>query len=256
MQKVERLSQMLKLLRQEGSVTVRYLSKMSGASEPTIRRDMQELLTMTELPVKRVQGGLILDVDKGSIEPMFEAKLSLMIEEKRRIAEKALEYIEDGDSVLLDSGTTALHLARLLYKREKLKVVVTDVKIAEELASFPDVETYLIAGHVRPGYYSMGGTLAQQSVKQFKVEKAFLTADAVDPEAGITNFSMFEVGVKRAIVMAGKQVILMADHSKIGKKGFVKICDLSSVDVFITSVGGNPVILKEISKLVPNLVQV
>lgn len=256
MQKVERLSRILEVLRQEGSVSVRYLAQMLEVSEPTIRRDIQELLQMTKLPVKRVHGGLILDVDKGSIEPMFEAKLSLMTEEKRKIAAKALEYVEDGDSILLDSGTTAFYLARLLHKREGLKVVVTDVKIAEELASFPGIETYVVAGRVRPGYYSVGGTLAEEAIGQFKAEKAFLTADAVNPEAGVMNFSMFEVGVKKAIVKAGKRVILLADHSKIGKKGFVKVCDLSSVDTFVTSNGGDPTLVKKISELVSDFVQV
>lgn len=249
MKKVERLSWILKEIRQEGSVSVKYLARMLGVSEPTIRRDIQELLQMTKLPIKRVHGGLILDVDKGSIEPMFETKLSLMREEKRKIAMRALEYIEDGDSILLDSGTTSFYLARLLHKRQGLKIVVADVKIAEELAGFSDIETYVIAGNVRPGYYSIGGTMAEEIIKQFKAEKAFLTADAVDPEAGVTNFSMFEVGVKRAIVKAGKQVILIADHSKIGKKGFVKVCDLSEVDIFITSKGADPELLKKISEL-------
>jgi DeoR/GlpR family transcriptional regulator of sugar metabolism len=256
MQKVDRLSYIFDVLRREGSVSVKHLKEVLGVSESTIRRDIQAFLKMTKLPVKRVHGGLILDVDKGSIEPMFEAKLSLMTKEKVKIAAKGLEYIEDGDSILLDSGTTALHLARLLHKRRGLKVIVTDVKLAEELASFSDIETYIVAGRVRPGYYSIGGTMAEQHISQFTVEKAFLTADAVDPDAGVTNSSMFEVGVKKAIVNSGKTVILLADHSKLGKRALVKVCDLSAIDVFITSIGGNPKILEAIAQKVPQLVQV
>jgi len=256
MQKVDRLSYIFDTLRREGSVSVKYLKEVLGVSESTIRRDIQAFLRMTRLPVKRVHGGLILDVDKGSIEPVYEAKLALMAKEKARIGAKALEYIEDGDSILLDSGTTSLHLARLLHRRRGLKVIVTDVKLAEELASFPDIETHIIPGHVRPSYYTIGGTMAEEYIAQFTVEKAFLTADAVDPEAGVTNSSMFEVGVKRAIVRAGKTVILLADHSKLGKRALVKVCDLSDVDVFITSSGGDPDILKAVTQKVPELVQV
>lgn len=253
---MDRLSYIFDILRREGSVSVKHLQEVLKVSEATVRRDIQAFLRMTKLPVKRVHGGLILDVDKGSIEPMYEAKLALMTKEKARIAAKALEYIEDGDSVLLDSGTTALYLARLLYKRRGLKVIVADVKIAEELARFPEIETYIIAGLVRPGYYSIGGTMAEQCISQFTVEKAFLTADAVDPEIGVTNSSMFEVGVKRAIVSSGKTVILLADHSKLGKRSLVKVCDLSAVQVFITSVGGDPEVLKAIAQKVPQLVEV
>ncbi|MBC7098267.1 DeoR/GlpR transcriptional regulator [Candidatus Bipolaricaulota bacterium] len=256
MQKVDRLSYIFDTLRREGSVSVKHLKEVLGVSESTIRRDIQAFLRMTKLPVKRVHGGLVLGVDKGSIEPVFEAKLSLMTREKARIATKALEYIEDGDSILLDSGTTALYLARLLHKRRGLKVIVADVKLAEELASFPEIETHIIAGLVRPGYYSIGGPMAEWHISQFTVEKAFLTADAVDPEMGVTNSSMFEVGVKRAIVAAGKTVILLADHSKLGKRALVKVCDLSAVDVFITSEGGDPEVLKAIAQKVPQLVEV
>lgn len=256
MRKVERLAYISDILRREGSVSVKFLSETLGVSESTVRRDIQTFLRMTKLPVKRLHGGLILDVDKGSIEPMYEAKLSLMAKEKARIAAKALEYIEDGDSIILDSGTTTLYLARLLYRKKGLKVIVTDVKLAEELASFPEIETHIIAGHVRPGYYTIGGTMAEQCLAQFRVEKAFLSADAVDPEAGVTNSSMFEVGVKRALLQVGKKVILLADHSKLGKKALIKVCDLSAVDVFITSSGGNPEILKAVAQKVPELVEV
>ncbi len=256
MKKVERLSRIIDLLRQEGSASVKYLAQAFDVSESTIRRDIQELLEMTKFPVKRVHGGLILDVDKGSIEPMFEAKLSLMIEEKRRIASAALEFIDDGDSVLLDSGTTSFYLARLLHNKQGLKVVTTDVKIAEMLANFPGVETYIIAGRIRPGYYSIGGNLAEEMISMFKVEKAFLTADAIDPEMGVTNFSMFEVGAKKRIVEAGKMVILIADHSKIGKKGFVKVCDLSDIDVFITSKGADRKFIEDLSVFIPRILEV
>lgn len=256
MQKGERLAYISETLRREGSVSLKFLAKVPRVSKSTVRRDVQTFLKMTKLPVKRVHGGLILDVDKGSVEPLYETKLSLMTQEKARIAAKALEFVEDGDSIILDSGTTSLHLARLFYKKRGLKVIVTDIKLAETLASFPEIETYIIAGHVRPGYYSIGGTMAEQCIAQFTVEKAFLTADAVDPEVGITNSFLFEVGVKQALVRAGKTVILLADHSKLGKKALIKVCDLSDVDVFITSSGGDPEILKAVAQKIPKLVEV
>ncbi len=256
MQKVNRLAYISDALRREGSVSIKRLKDVLGVSESTIRRDIQAFLRMTKLPVKRVHGGLIMDIDKGSIEPVYEAKLPFMAKEKARIAAKALEYVEDGDSIILDSGTTSLHLARLLHQRKGLKVIVTDVKLAEELASFPDIETHIICGHVRPGYYSIGGTMAEQHIAQFVVEKAFLTADAVDPKIGVTNSSMFELGVKRAIVRAGKTVILLADHSKLGKQALVKVCDLSEIDLFITSAGGDAEVIEAIRQKVHQLVQV
>lgn len=255
MQKANRLSYILDVLRQEGSVSVKYLTHALDVSESTIRRDIQELFKITQLPLKRVHSGVILNINKSSIEPMFEAKLSLMKEEKRRIAETAMEYIDDGDSIILDSGTTSFYLARLLHKRKGLKVITTDLKNAEELSTFPDIESYVIGGIMRSGYYSIGGSLAELSINQFNVEKAFLTADAVNLENGVFNFSMFEVGVKKALVKSGKEVILLADHSKLGQKGFVKVCDLSDINIFITSKGGDSKIIDGLSKIVENVIQ-
>jgi len=256
MQKVERLAYLSEMLRQNGKVLIKDLKEKMGVSEATIRRDIQVLLKMTRLPVKRIHGGVLLDVDKSGVEPLYEAKLAFMAQEKARIASKALEYIDNGDTIILDSGTTTLCLARLLHNKSGLKVIVTDIKLAEELALYPNVETYIIGGRVRAGYYTIGESWAEEQLRQITVEKAFLTADAVDPEIGITNASMFEVGVKKAILAAGKTVILLADHSKIGKRAFIKVCDLSEIDIFITSTGGDSELLKKIERKVPHLVQV
>lgn len=256
MKKAERIAQIVEKLRIEGSVTVSNLSKELRVSEPTIRRDLIEIMETIDIPVIRVHGGLILNVDKGGIEPLFEAKLSLMKEQKQKIAEKAIDFIEDGDSIMLDSGTTALYLAKLLYKKKNLKVVTVDVKIAHELSMLSNIEVYIIAGQVRNGYYSIGSTLAENTLRQFYADKAFLTADAIDPVAGVTNFSMFEVGVKRVMAESAKKIILIADHTKIGKKGLVKVCDLQSVDVFITSKGSNPELVEQLRKVIREVIEV
>lgn len=232
------------------------LSKELNVSEPTIRRDLIEILESLDLPVIRVHGGLILNVEKGGIEPLFEAKLSLMREQKQRIAQKALEFIDDGDSIILDSGTTALFLAKLLYKKKGLKVITTDIKIAHELSTLQNIDVYIIAGQVRNGFYSIGTTMAEESLKQFYADKAFLTADAIDPYIGVMNSSVFEVGVKKTVTKCAKKVILIADHSKIGKKGLIKVCDLSDVHVLITSKGTEPKLIEEISKLIPTVIEV
>jgi DeoR family fructose operon transcriptional repressor len=255
MQKVERLAYLSEMLSRNGKVSIKDLKEKMGVSEATVRRDMQAFLKLTQLPVRRIHGGILL-INKSGVEPLYEAKLAFMAQEKAKIAAKALEYIEDGDSIILDSSTTTLCLARLLHNKSGLKVIVTDIKLAEELARFPNVETYIIGGRVRVGYYTIGESWAEEQLRHITVEKAFLTADAVDPEMGITNASMFEVGVKKAILAAGKTVILLADHSKLGKRAFVKVCDLSDIDIFITSVGGDMELLKKIEQKIPQVVQV
>ncbi|ENP5380137.1 DeoR/GlpR transcriptional regulator [Salmonella enterica] len=96
----------------------------------------------------------------------------------------------------------------------KVKVICNDIKIANELGGFPHVESYIIGGLIRPGYFSVGESLALEMINAFAVERAFISCDALSIETGITNATMFEVGVKTRIIQRSREVILMADHSK------------------------------------------
>ncbi|SUG77941.1 Putative regulatory protein [Salmonella enterica subsp. enterica] len=96
----------------------------------------------------------------------------------------------------------------------KVKVICNDIKIANELGGFPHVESYIIGGLIRPGYFSVGEILALEMINAFAVERAFISCDALSIETGITNATMFEVGVKTRIIQRSREVILMADHSK------------------------------------------
>ena len=247
--KIDIIRELIDFLKKEGGISIKVAAEKFGISEITARRYINEIASMESLPVRRVRGGLILETGKGSVEFMFDTKLSMNENEKKRIALKALEFVEDGDSVLIDSGTTAFQLAKLLRGKKGLKVITVDLKVAEELGKNPDIETHIVGGAVRPGYFSIGGEITVEYLRMFKVEKAFLTADAVDPSAGITNSSMFEVHVKRAIIEAGKRVILIADHSKIGKVAFVEVAPLERIDVFITSKGADERILQRIREM-------
>ncbi len=235
--KREMINKLIEIISREGGISVGVASKTLGISEVTARRYLNELASHSSLPLKRVRGGILLDKSKKSLEYMFDLKLSMNSKEKMRIAKRAAEFVEDGDSLIIDSGTTAYYFAKFLMGKRGLKVISADVKVAEELAKNPDIETYIIGGIVRPGYFSVGGDMAVKMIKRFHVDKVFLTADAVDLEGGITNFSSFEAYLKESMISQGKKVFLMADHTKIGKVGFMKVASLESVNVFITSKG-------------------
>ena len=233
--KKEMINKLIEVISKEGGISVGVAARILGISEVTARRYLNEIVSHSTLPLKRVRGGVLLDKSKKSLEYMFDLKLSMNSKEKIRIAKKASEFVEDGDSLIVDSGTTAYYFAKFLMGKNGLKVIATDVKVAEELSKNPDIETYVIGGMVRPGYFSIGGDVAVEMIKRFHVDKVFLTADAVDLEMGITNFSTFEAHLKESMLSQGKKIFLMADHTKIGKIGFVRVAPLESVDVFITS---------------------
>ncbi len=234
--KRERFQKIMNILSQKGNASTTYLASLLGVSESTIRRDLNEIAKTNEM-VERVHGGLMLKSDKVGTELMFDLKLDKNIDQKRKIAKKALEFVEDGDSIILDSGSTCFQISKLLYQKKGLRVITADVKIAEELGKFAEVETIIIGGIVRPGYYSIGGELALEVLSKFSVEKAFLGIDAIDIKKGITNASMFEVGIKKDIIRNAKQVIAVCDHTKFGKVALAKVADLKDLDIIITDSG-------------------
>ena len=235
MSKSDHLATILNLINEKGSASVSYLSKYLKVSESTVRRYLNELSNMGL--IIRVHGGaMALKENKVSYEPMFEVKASLMLSEKKKIAEKAVEMIDEGDTIILDSGTTTYQIAKEINRKIKRRITVisVDVKVTEELGSNPNIETIIIGGKVRPGYFSIFGEYAVFMLKEFQAEKVFLSADAVHPDKGITNSSVEEVFIKKQLIDCGKKVILVADHTKFGKIALAKVCDIDAIDMIIT----------------------
>jgi DeoR family fructose operon transcriptional repressor len=154
------------------------------------------------------------------------------MEEKKKVAKLAAELVEDGDTVILDSGTTAYYLAGEMVKKRGLKIITMDVKIAEKLARYPTVQTILIGGEVRAGYFSVGGEIALKYLSEFRGDKGFLSTDGWDIN-GTYNASMFEVGIKRAIIQSSRRTFLIADHTKYGKMALIKVADIEEFEAII-----------------------
>ena len=222
--KNNRFAKILEILKTEGNASTKYLSGILQISEATTRRDLAELAGRGSSPISRVHGGAIYSLEKSGLEPMFNIKLSQLVEEKKKIARLAANLVEDGDVVILDSGTTTYYLASELVKKKGLKIITTDVKIAEKLARYPTVQTILIGGEVRAGYFSIGGEIAIRYLSEFRGDKGFLSTDGWDLN-GTYNASMFEVGIKRAIIQSSRSAFLIADHTKYGKIALIRVAD-------------------------------
>ncbi|MBA7604985.1 Glycerol-3-phosphate regulon repressor [subsurface metagenome] len=232
MNKNNRFTKILEILKTEGNASTKYLAGILQISEATIRRDLAELAGRDNFPIERVHGGAIYSLEKSGLEPMFNIKLSRLVEEKKKIARLAVNLVEDGDVVILDSGTTTYYLASELVKKKGLKIITTDVKIAEKLARYPTVQTILIGGEVRAGYFSIGGEIAIRCLGEFKGDKGFLSTDGWDL-SGTYNASMFEVGIKRSIIQSSMRTYLIADHTKYGKVALIKVADIEKFEAII-----------------------
>jgi DeoR family fructose operon transcriptional repressor len=232
MNKNKRFTKISEILKTEGNASTKYLAAILQVSEATIRRDLTELEGSGQFPVKRVHGGAIYSLEKSGLEPMFNIKLSRLMEEKKKVAKLAANLVEDGDTIILDSGTTAYYLASELVKKKGLKIVTTDIKITEKLGRYPNVQTIVIGGEVRPGYFSIGGELAIRYLSGFRGDKGFLSTDGWDLN-GTYNASMFEVGIKRSIIQSSVKTFLIADSSKYGKIALIKVADIEEFEAII-----------------------
>jgi len=234
MSQAERIQHIQNLLKEKTKASIKDLCQALGASEATIRRDINQLAEIDPC-VKRLHGGVIWENTSGNLEYKFELKLHVNQQLKKRIASALLEHIGDEDSLLLDSETTCLYIAAQLHKKEALRVVSLDIKIAEELAKYEKIESMVIGGAVRPGFYSIGETFAEEMLGHINVDKAIMSADAVHIEKGVTNYSIFEVGVKRRILETSEYPILAVDHTKFGGVPLYKIADLKRFKLIVTT---------------------
>jgi DeoR/GlpR family transcriptional regulator of sugar metabolism len=236
MKRLERMDRIMEILEKNGNASTVFLARAFNVSESSIRRDISRMLSFDRYRnTKRVHGGIVLDTDRQGLEYMFELRLGLNHTFKLALAKRASELVGDGDNILIDSGTTCLYFTQQLSCRKNVKAIVLDIKIAEELGKYGHIESSVIGGVIRPGYYTVGGINALENLEKFNAEKVFMSADAIDLEHGITNSGEFEVGVKKKIIQSGKHVYMMVDYTKMKKRTLYKVADLTAIHTLITN---------------------
>ncbi|MFD1803158.1 DeoR/GlpR family DNA-binding transcription regulator [Mixta tenebrionis] len=228
----DRIKQMLHYLWQHRHLTSQQAIELFGYAEATVRRDFHYIANRYPGMV-RGHGRIDFDDSADNKEYVFDVKKTLQGAAKREIAAFARTLINDGDCFFLDSGSTCLELAKNLTDA-RVKVICNDIKIANELGSFPYVESYIIGGLIRPGYFSVGESLALEMINAFSVACAFISCDALSLETGVTNATMFEVGVKKRLIQRSQKVILMADHTKFDTVKPHAVTTLSCIHTIIS----------------------
>jgi DeoR/GlpR family transcriptional regulator of sugar metabolism len=210
-----------------GSTHVAELAQRFGVSEMTVRRDLRALAREGKL--ERVHGGAV----NASTERPFAETVVERFEAKNRIGAAAAELVEDGQTVMIDIGTTTLQAAHHLHGRD-ITVVTTSLAVYEELVQDPAIELILPGGVVRRNYRSLVGVLAEDTLRQLKADILFLGTSAVDPELGVWDSTMVEVPIKRAMIEAADCVALLADNEKFSNAGLVRVCDAGALDRIVT----------------------
>ncbi|MEA5050285.1 MAG: DeoR/GlpR family DNA-binding transcription regulator [Oscillospiraceae bacterium] len=229
-----RQQKILELLEEKENIHIFDLVELCGVSQATARRDLDEL----------ARKGLIVRSHGGAVRrrmSVFEQphmqKLGMHITEKARIAKCAAALVNDGDSIYIDSGTTAMMVGQNLTERKNLTVITHNLDFANSVMLDPSSKLIVTGGMRREDFNSLSGSIVEAFVRTIKVDKVFSGADAVDSEQGLYLSNFEELGLKRLIVECARSAILVTDHSKFLEQGIVKICDLSAFDLIITDKG-------------------
>src|SRR3954463_190071 len=209
-----------------GTAHVADLAESFGVSEMTVRRDLSALARDGKL--ERVHGGAV-----GGGEPGFAQTEVERFDVKDRMGAAAASLVEDGQTVMIDIGTSTLQLARHLHGK-RITVVTTNLAVVEELLPDPDIELVLPGGIVRRNYRSLVGVLAEDSLRQLKSDIAFIGCSGVDAEMGVWDTTMVEVPIKRLMIAGADGTVLIADAAKFSMTGVVRVCGPESIDHVVT----------------------
>jgi DeoR/GlpR family transcriptional regulator of sugar metabolism len=227
-----RRRRLLELIARQGFATLDELVKALAVSESTVRRDLEALDLGGH--VRRTHGGAVY---AGEVRPLpaLEDRLATATAEKQAIGRRAAALVDDGDTVLLDGGTTTLEVARALAGRP-MQVVTNSLPIAQLLAASTSIDLILIGGYVYPRTGVALGPLAIATMAGIRVTKAILGAGGIVAE-GIYNHNLLLVETERQMMACGQEVMIVADHTKFGRLALARLCGLEEVNHLVVDPG-------------------
>ncbi|MEJ0034149.1 MAG: DeoR/GlpR family DNA-binding transcription regulator [Bacteroidota bacterium] len=229
-----RRDKILELLQEDGSAKVLDLSRLFKVTEVTIRQDLEKL--EREGLINREHGGAYIKNVKDQVAA-FSIVHQENLDKKEMIALKCLDYIETGDTIILDSGSTTTEVAKKLRGRKDLTVITNALNIALLLGAEPGVEVIVTGGEFKPPTLSLTGQKAADFFKGLHVQKLFLATAGISLKAGLTYPSISDLVVKKAMIDAAEKTFLVADSTKMGKAAFASLGALSLIDYIITDAG-------------------
>ena len=227
----ERRTQILQIVRSAGRVRVNDLASRFSTSAVTIRNDLNDLHQRGM--VLRSHGGAVLP-DTILRESPVRERLNANSDEKRRIGAMAATLINDGETIILDSGTTTLEIARQIKRKQGLHIITNGVNIAAELLDARDVQTFMIGGTVRGESASISGRFSEEMFDQFSADKLFLGGAGCDLGFGVSGANLEETMVNRAMMRIAREIILVADASKFSKRSMSRIAPFAEIDTVIS----------------------
>ncbi|MDX8532894.1 DeoR/GlpR family DNA-binding transcription regulator [Mesorhizobium sp. VK25A] len=226
----KRHGEILRLLAEEGTITIASLAERLGVSLETVRRDIKPLADGGS--VLKMHGAVGLASIVG--EAPFERRMRENAEAKRLIARMVAATIRDGEAIMLDTGTTTSFLARELLGHRRLTVVTNSSDIARTLATVNGNRVYMAGGELRSDSGAAFGISAIEFVSRFSVDHAVISIGAVDAAAGLTDYDLDEAEFARMVLSRGQRSLVITDHTKFGRQGLVRVCGFDGFSELVT----------------------
>ncbi|MGX7687855.1 DeoR/GlpR family DNA-binding transcription regulator [Flectobacillus sp. BAB-3569] len=229
----QRREKILELLKEDGSAKVADLARLFKVTEVTIRQDLEKL-EAEDLIIKEHGGAYLKNVEDQV--KSFSLVHQDNLDKKEKIAEKCLEYIDSGDTIILDSGSTTTEIAKKIKHSgiRNLTIITNALNIAMMLGTEPSIEVIMTGGEFKPPTLSLTGQKAADFFKGLNVQKLFLATAGISLKSGLTYPSISDLVVKKAMIDAAEITYLVADSTKIGKSALASLGALSLIDYIIT----------------------
>lgn len=227
----ERQHNIISLLALHGRMSVADIVERFRVSEATARRDLESLAEQGKL--QRVHGGAISLIDAPPELPILLREKEQLLE-KQRIGQAAAALVGDGETIFLGSGTTVLEVARSLRSRQSLTVITNSLPVMNTLVELPGITLISLGGSLRSSELSFIGHITEQALAEVRADKVIISVHAISLESGLTNDYLAETMTDRAILKAGREVVLVADHTKVNTIAAAFLAPLTSIHTFVT----------------------
>ncbi len=228
---LDRRAKIIEYLESKGQVNVVDLSKEFNVSEVTIRNDLAQLEDKGLLI--RSRGGAIRSQRVGIDYKLYE-KSKKYLKEKQAIGKKTAELIKDNDTIIIDSGTTTMEVAKNLSAFKNLTVITNALNIASLLVNYDNVKVIMLGGILRKNSLSLIGPIAESSIKNYYCDKLIIGVDGIDFEHGISTPNSEEAQLNKLMIEISKEVIVVTDSSKFSRRSFAHIAPISKIDTVVT----------------------
>ncbi|MDO8303322.1 MAG: DeoR/GlpR family DNA-binding transcription regulator [Sedimentisphaerales bacterium] len=232
---IQRRNEIITLLSKNTFYGLNQLAQDLGVSISTARRDLDDL--EQEGLVKRTHGGVMIVGERNTL-PFFNDRQSVMSSEKTAIGKKAAELVEDGETIIIDGGTTPYQVALYLQQR-KVQIITNSLPVANLFADSTNVQLISTGGTLYPGTGVYLGPYAESMLKNVRAQKAFIGVAGISPE-GFYNSNALVVETEKRMLDAASEVYVVADHTKFGRRDLAFFCDFSAVTTIITNTSSAP----------------